>query len=174
MFLFRSFKYNFTLGNSNHTCFKGVTSWEKGVSSLSLLFCQCPVQIQCPSSDQALLLHFFFKILIYISCWPFKCSLPHRLFYGSLFFIPTHKRLLNQRQHPFSKLSQSHCTFQILESWPWPQGNLIITRSARNNGKAFWPLINVRFRVAKVRFSQILEYSKHCITLAKERKEGKR
>ena len=31
----------------------------------------------------------------------------------------------------------------------------------------------VRFRVAKVRFSQILEYSMHCITLAKERKEGK-
>ena len=32
----------------------------------------------------------------------------------------------------------------------------------------------VRFRVAKVRFSQILEYFMHCITLAKERKEGKR
>ena len=29
----------------------------------------------------------------------------------------------------------------------------------------------VRLRVAKVRFSQILEYSMLCITLAKERKE---
>ena len=31
----------------------------------------------------------------------------------------------------------------------------------------------VRFRVAKVRFSQILEYAMHCIILAKERKEEK-
>ena len=75
---------------------------------------------------------------------------------------------------PLPSLSQSHCTFQILESWPWPQGNLIITRSAWNTGKAFWPLINIRFRAAKVRFSQILEYSMHYITLATERKEGKR
>ena len=29
-------------------------------------------------------------------------------------------------------------------------------------------------KVAKVRFNQISEYSVHCITLAKERKEGKR
>ena len=29
-------------------------------------------------------------------------------------------------------------------------------------------------KVAKVRFNQILEYSVHCITLVKERKEGKR
>ena len=43
-----------------------------------------------------------------------------------------------------------------------------------NTWRAFWPLINVRFRAAKVRFSQILEYSIHCKTLAKERKEGKR
>ena len=51
----------------------------------------------------------------------------------------------------------------ILKSWPWPQaGNLIITRSAWSTGKAFWPLINVRFRVAKVRFRQILEYFMHC------------
>ena len=44
----------------------------------------------------------------------------------------------------------------------------------QNTRKAFWPLINVRLRAAKVRRSQILEYSVHCITLAKERKEGKR
>ena len=88
-------------------------------------------------------------------------------------FFP-HKRLLNRRQLSFPKLSQSHCTFQILESWPWPQVDLIITRSAWNTGKAFWPLINVRFRAAKVRCSQILEYFMHCITLANERKEGKR
>ena len=31
-----------------------------------------------------------------------------------------------------------------------------------------------RLRAAKVRFSQILEYSVYCITLAKERKGGKR
>ena len=43
-------------------------------------------------------------------------SLPRRLFQGSSFFIPPHKRLLNQRQHSFPKLSQSHGTFQILES----------------------------------------------------------
>ena len=102
-------------------------------------------------------------------------SLPRRHFQRSSFFIPPLKHLLNRRQHSFPKLSQSHCTFQILESWPWPQGNLIITRSAWNTWKAFWPLINDRFRAAKVRFiSQILEYFMHCITLVKERKEGKR
>ena len=36
---------------------------------------------------------------------------------------PSYKRLVNREQHSFPKLSQSHCTFQILESWPWPQGN---------------------------------------------------
>ena len=61
----------------------------------------------------------------------------------------------HRRQHSFPKLSQSHCTFQILESWPWPQGSLVITRSVWNIGKAFWPLINVRFRAAKLRFSSI-------------------
>ena len=40
--------------------------------------------------------------------------------------------------------------------------------------ESLWPLINVRLRAAKVRCSQILEYSVHCITLVKERKEGKR
>ena len=29
--------------------------------------------------------------------------------------VPPHKRLLNRRQHSFPMLSQSHCTFQILE-----------------------------------------------------------
>ena len=92
-------------------------------------------------------------------------NLPRRRFQGSSFFIPPHKRLLNRRWHSFPRLSQSHCTFQILESWPWPQGNLIITWSASNTRKAFWPLINVRFRAAKIRFSQNLEYSMHFITL---------
>ena len=49
-------------------------------------------------------------------------------------------------------------------------GNPIITRSVWNTGKAWRPLINVRFGAAKVRLSQIWEYSVHCITLAKERK----
>ena len=102
----------------------------------------------------------------------FSIIFPAKLLIAS--HPPPHKHLLNRRQHSFPMLSQSHCTFQILESWPWPQGNLIITRSALNTGKAFWPLINVRFRAAKIRFSQILEYSMHCITLAKNRKEGKR
>ena len=169
----------FTLANSNHTCFKGVTSWKKR-SVLCLYFfvsLQFKFSVGAPSSDQALLLNSFFKMSIYISCWEgFKCSLPYRLFYGSSFFIPPHKCLLNWRQRSFPKLSQSHCTFQILESWPWPQGNLIISWSAWNTGKAFWPLINVRFRVAKIRFSQILEYRyfMHCITLANKWKEGKR
>ena len=52
-------------------------------------------------------------------------------------------------------------------------GNPIITRSAWNTGKALWPLINVRLRAAKVRFSKILDYSVYCTTLAKERKEEK-
>ena len=39
--------------------------------------------------------------------------------------------------------------------------------SAWNTGKALWPLINDRLSAAKVRFSQILEHSEHCITLAK-------
>ena len=108
-----------------------------------------------------------------ITC-QWKSSLPRRRFYGSSSFIPPHKRLLNRKQHSFPKLSQSHCTFRILEGWPWPHGNLIITRSAWNTGKAFWLLINVWFWAAKVRFSQILDCSIHCITLATERKEGKR
>ena len=69
---------------------------------------------------------------------------------------------------------QWHCTFQILESWPWPQGNPIITRYAWKTRKALWTLIDVRLKAAKVRFSQFLEYSDHCITSAKERREGKR
>ena len=69
---------------------------------------------------------------------------------------------------------QWHCTFQILESWPWPQGNPIITRYAWKTRKALWTLIDVRLKAAKVRFSQFLEYSEHCITSAKERREGKR
>ena len=105
--------------------------------------------------------------------WEFS-SLPRRRLRGSSFFIPPHKHLLNRRRYSFPKLGQSHCTSQILESWPWPWGNLIFTRSAWNTGKAFWPLINVRFRAAKIRFSQILQYSMYYITLAKERKEGKR
>ena len=32
--------------------------------------------------------------------------------------------------------------------------------------------MNVGLKVAKVRFSQVLQYSLYCITLAKERKEG--
>lgn len=62
---------------------------------------------------------------------------------------------------PFPNIVKSHCTFQILESWPWPQGYLIITRSAWNTGKTFKPPINVRFRAAKITFDQILEYSIH-------------
>ena len=101
------------------------------------------------------------------------------VFFGVIFYVYTNvdnrerARASYWKQHSFPMLSQAHCTFQILENWPWPQGSLIITRSARNNGEAFWPLITVRFRAAKIRFSQILEYCTHCITLAKERKEGK-
>ena len=99
------------------------------------------------------------------------------VFFGVIFYVYTNvdnrerARASYWKQHSFPMLSQAHCTFQILENWPWPQGNLMITRSARNTGKAFWPLISVRFRAAKIRFSQILEYSMHCITLAKERKD---
>ena len=56
-----------------------------------------------------------------------------------------------------------------METWPWPLGYPIITRSAWNTGKALWPLLNVRLTIAKVIFGQILEYSVHCITLAKEK-----
>ena len=52
-----------------------------------------------------------------------------------------------------------------------PLGYPIITRSAWNTGKALWPLLNVRLTIAKVIFGQILEYSVHCITLAKEKKK---
>ena len=93
-----------------------------------------------------------------------------RGFQGSSSFISYHKRLLSREQHSFPKLSQSHCTFQILETWLWPLGYPIITRSAWNTCKALWPLLNVRLTIAKVIFGQILEYSLHCITLAKEKK----
>ena len=37
---------------------------------------------------------------------------------------------------PFPRLSQSYCTFQILEGWPWPRVNRsMITRSVWNTGK---------------------------------------
>ena len=87
----------------------------------------------------------------------------------------------NRKQHSFPKVSQSHlltylltCTFQILESWPWLQGNPIITWSAWNTGKALWPLLNVRLRAAKVRCCQILEYSVNCITFSKGKKRRKK
>ena len=57
-----------------------------------------------------------------------------------------------------------------METWPRPLGYPIITRSAWNTGKALWPLLNVRLTIAKAIFGQILEYSLHCITLAKEKK----
>ena len=44
----------------------------------------------------------------------------------------------------------SHFTFQILESWPWPQRNPIITRSAWDFEKPLWPLINIRLRAARL------------------------
>ena len=55
-----------------------------------------------------------------------------------------------------------------METWPWQLGYPIITRSAWNTGKALWPLLNVRLTIAKVIFGQILEYSVHCITLARK------
>ena len=102
-------------------------------------------------------------------------SLPRRHFQRSSFFTLPSNTCSTEDNIPFPSLANHIIlTFQILESWPWPQGNLIITQSAWNTWKAFWPLINDRFRAAKVRFSQILEYFMHCITLVKERKEGKR
>ena len=113
--------------------------------------------------------HFFFAA----AKQPFNrgSKFLRRGFQGSSSFISYHKRLLNREQHSFPKLSQSHCTFQIVETWPWPLGYPIITRSAWNTGKALWPLLNVRLTIAKVIFGQILEYSLHCITLAKEKKK---
>ena len=104
-------------------------------------------------------------------------SLPCRRFYGSSYFVPPHKCLLNRRQHSFPTLSQSRCTFQILESWPWLQGNPITMRSAWNfeNLKPSWPLINVRLRAAKVRFTQSdFRIIRALYNLSEGRKEGKR
>ena len=78
------------------------------------------------------------------------------VFRGARLFFPHHKRLLNREQHSFPKLSQSHCTFQTVETWPWPLGYPIITQSAWNTGKALWPLLNVRLTIAKVILGQIL------------------
>ena len=80
-----------------------------------------------------------------------EISLTHRRFEESSYFVPPHKRLLNSEQHSFHTLSQSHFTFQILEGWPRPQGNPIITRSARNSEKA---LISFSLRAAKLWFTQ--------------------
>ena len=101
-----------------------------------------------------------------------EISLTHRRFEESSYFVPPHKRLLNPEQHSFHTLSQSHFTFQILEGWPRPQGNPIITRSARNSEKALIVLDSERQNFDLL--NQLLEYSVQCITLAKERKEGKR
>ena len=42
-------------------------------------------------------------------------SLLRRHLWGSSYFVRPHKYLRNQEQHSFPKLSQSPCTFQILE-----------------------------------------------------------
>ena len=52
----------------------------------------------------------------------FWSSLPRRCFQGSSYFVPSHKSRRNREQHSFPIVSQSHCTFQILEGWPWPAG----------------------------------------------------
>ena len=44
----------------------------------------------------------------------FSIIFPAKLLIAS--HPPPHKHLLNRRQHSFPMLSQSHCTFQILES----------------------------------------------------------
>ena len=49
--------------------------------------------------------------------------------------LPTNACSTANNTNSFPKLSQSHCHFQILESWPWPQVNPIITWSAWNTGK---------------------------------------
>ena len=87
---------------------------------------------------------------------------------------PPPKAWATENRHSFPKCTQSHCTFQSLEGWTWLQGNPIINRSARNTGKALWPLINVRLRAEKVRFSQILEYSVYCINLSEGKKRRKK
>ena len=74
---------------------------------------------------------------------------------------------------PFPSLANHIVPSKFWKVDLWPHGNLIITRSAWNTGKPLWPL-DVRLRAARVRFSQILEYSVCCTTLAKESKEGKR
>ena len=45
----------------------------------------------------------------------FWSSLPCRCFSGSSYFVPSHKCLVNWEQHSCPIVSQSHCTFQILE-----------------------------------------------------------
>ena len=101
-------------------------------------------------------------------------SLPRRHFQRSSFFIPPLKHLPTEDNIPFPSLANHIIlTFQILESWPWPQGNLIITRSAWNTWKAFWPLINDRFRAAKVRFSQYLRIF-HALHNLSERKKRRK
>ena len=50
---------------------------------------------------------------------------------------------------PFPSLANHFVLSKFWKVDHVPQGNLIITRSAWNTGKAFRPLINVRFRAAK-------------------------
>ena len=78
-----------------------------------------------------------------------------------------------QNNIPFPSLANHIVPSKFWKVDLWPHGNPIITRSTEDTGKPLWPLINVRLKAAKVRFSKILEYSVHCITLAKESKEGK-
>ena len=83
------------------------------------------------------------------------------MFSGELVFRPFPQTPAQTRTtFSFPKLSQSRCTFQIPESWPWPQGNSIITRSAWNFEKPSWPLIiNVRLGEAKVSLWDVFNLS---------------
>ena len=55
---------------------------------------------------------FFKQTLANRFCVDVMDSLQRRRFKGIWYFVS----LLNQEQHSFPKLSQSHCTFQILDS----------------------------------------------------------
>ena len=146
------------------------------------------------SNSSSGLFIFLFHLLFLISSLYFKealmpclehspCNLEALSSNPTLTAVASHAGVF--RGACFSSLPTNACSTEDKIPFPSLANHTVLTKfwevdlyrrvKGKLSGKAFCSLINVRFRAAKVRFSQILEYCFiYCITFAKERKEGKR
>ena len=92
--------------------------------------------------------------------WPFIIS---RIHCGLIQRVRSVKGLWDystENNIPFPSLANHFVAFQILESWPWPQGNPITTCSAWNTRKALRPLVNVRLPSGKSKIKVLVKENK--------------